>query len=81
MMGLFDNLVIFPAEDCDGDGIANECERDDDNDGIPDKLDLCLCASLSETVFIDGCDSGVSNALNEKNARFLACLARIDTMP
>jgi hypothetical protein len=38
---------------------------DSDCDGIPDDEDACPLSDLSETVVIDGCDSGVENVLLE----------------
>ncbi len=37
--------------------------NDSDGDGIPDDLDACPHSDLSPSVVIDGCDSGVDNAL------------------
>ena len=37
--------------------------EDTDGDGIPDDEDDCPFSDLSETVVIDGCDSGVQNVL------------------
>ena len=36
---------------------------DSDGDGIPDDEDNCPNSDLSDTVVIDGCDSGVANTL------------------
>jgi hypothetical protein len=77
VVGFFDNLVIFPADDCDGDGISNECDPDDDNDGVPDEVDACPCSNLSPTVVIDGCDSGVTNVLNENGCTISDLLSEI----
>lgn len=33
------NYLIFPAIDFDNDGLSNEQDLDDDNDGVPDSLD------------------------------------------
>ncbi len=55
----------------DGSGLAwdrftfNVVPLDSDNDGIPDDEDACPDSDLSETVIIDGCDSGVGNLLFE----------------
>lgn len=38
---------------------------DEDGDGIPDEEDECLGSNLSETIVIDGCDTGVLNQLLE----------------
>jgi hypothetical protein len=46
------NLVIFPPEDFDNDGIPNEQDLDDDNDGVSDLLDL-FPLDPSETVDAD----------------------------
>ena len=37
--------------------------QDSDDDGIPDDEDHCPDSDLSETVVVDGCDSGVANVL------------------
>ncbi|MCQ8890454.1 thrombospondin type 3 repeat-containing protein, partial [Pseudoalteromonas carrageenovora] len=34
------NFVLFPVADIDGDGINNEIDTDDDNDGVPDFEDV-----------------------------------------
>ena len=39
--------------------------EDTDDDGIPDDEDACPFSDLSDTVIIDGCDSGVQNVLFE----------------
>ncbi len=55
----------------DGGGLAwdrftfNVVPQDSDNDGIPDDEDACPNSDLSETIVIDGCDSGVGNLLFE----------------
>jgi hypothetical protein len=36
---------------------------DSDGDGIPDDRDACPASDTSETIVIDGCDSGVENPL------------------
>ncbi|MDT0596314.1 thrombospondin type 3 repeat-containing protein [Glaciecola petra] len=33
------NFLIFPAVDFDNDGLTNEQDLDDDNDGVPDSID------------------------------------------
>lgn len=37
---------------------------DSDGDGVPDGADACSNSDLSSTVVIDGCESGVANALD-----------------
>lgn len=34
-----------PEDDPDGDGLANNCDSDDDGDGVPDTLDICPLVS------------------------------------
>jgi hypothetical protein len=52
---------------------------DDDDDGIPDSDDACPDSDLSETVVIDSCDSGVTNAVDASGCTIAdgvaACLA------
>jgi hypothetical protein len=52
---------------------------DDDDDGIPDSVDACPESDLSETVVIDSCDSGVTNAVDASGCTIAdgvaACLA------
>jgi len=63
--------TIYPgAEEICGDGIDQDCNGrdllcaiDSDGDGIQNDQDNCPDSDLSETVVIDGCDSGVSNAV------------------
>lgn len=40
-----------------------------DLDGVPDGVDACIGSSRSETVVIDGCDSGVANTVFENGCR------------
>ncbi len=49
--------------DNDGDGVGDVCDDDDDNDGVADVDDACVQSDLTPTVVVDGCDSGVANAL------------------
>jgi hypothetical protein len=44
---------------------------DSDGDGIPDYVDGCPDSDLSETVVIDGCNSGVENVLLEDGCTIL----------
>lgn len=41
------------------------CLKDTDEDGVADANDACSGSDLSETVEIDGCDSGVTNELED----------------
>lgn len=43
--GFFDNIRIHPFLDCDGDGVLNAVDLDDDNDGIMDDVDPCPFAT------------------------------------
>jgi hypothetical protein len=62
---------IYPgAEEICGDGIDQNCNGrdlpcgvDSDEDGMANDQDSCPDSDMSETVVIDGCDSGVSNAV------------------
>ena len=56
--------------DADGDGAGDECDPcpfdpddDADGDGICGDADACPGSDISDTVVIDGCDSGVANLL------------------
>jgi hypothetical protein len=44
-------------------GVVDQIISDTDGDGIPDDEDACPFSDLSNTVVIDGCDSGVENVL------------------
>jgi hypothetical protein len=63
--------TIYPgAEEICGDGIDQNCNGrdlpcgyDSDDDGMGNDQDSCPDSDMSETVVIDGCDSGVSNAV------------------
>ena len=54
------NLTNSSATDS---GPAWRPSIDEDNDGIPDDIDECTNSDLSQTVVIDGCDTGVQNEL------------------
>ena len=45
-------------------------DTDGDDDGIPDNDDACPTSDLSDTVVIEGCDSGVENTLLVEGAAF-----------
>ena len=63
--------TIYPgAEEICGDGIDQNCNGrdlpcgdDSDEDGMANDQDNCPDSDLSETVVIDGCDSGVVNTV------------------
>jgi len=63
--------TIYPgAEEICGDDIDQNCNGrdlpcgdDPDEDGIANDQDSCPDSDLSETVVIDGCDSGVANTV------------------
>lgn len=50
--------------DYDSDGSGDACDNDDDGDGCDDANDAHPYSNQSANVVIDGCDSGVANALD-----------------
>ncbi len=76
--------TIYPgAEEICGDGIDQNCNGrdlpcgdDSDEDGIPNDQDNCPDSDMSATVVIDGCDSGVSNAVLSKGCTISDEIAR-----
>ncbi|MDE0558337.1 MAG: thrombospondin type 3 repeat-containing protein [Candidatus Poseidoniaceae archaeon] len=54
-----EGTVIEDSPDTDGDGISDEFDTDDDNDGIPDTDDQCPDTPIGATVDSDGCPSSV----------------------
>lgn len=64
-LGLSQNAARSGCLDTDGDGIPDEDDLDDDNDGILDSLEgLCATSSVQAT---DGFDDPVVPALNANN--------------
>jgi hypothetical protein len=67
--GIYDNLdncvdVYNPDQaNCDGDAMGDACDPDDDNDGVMDETDVLDCSNMDATINLDGCDSGVANAV------------------
>lgn len=63
------NAVSVSSDTADPDSANNSTtadthvQADSDGDGIPDAKDQCKNSNLSDTVVIDGCDSGVKNTL------------------
>ncbi len=58
-------LTAVPAMFTNNAGQTATLTPDSDDDGVPDDEDACPDSDLSETVIIDGCDSGVGNPLFE----------------
>ena len=54
---------------------VNHVPGDSDDDGGPDDEDACPDSDLSETVIIDGCDSGVGNLLFEYGCTMAGLIA------
>ncbi len=42
-LGTSNGVFVDDSVDTDGDGLGNECDPDDDNDGLLDGLDACPC--------------------------------------
>lgn len=51
--------------DLDGDGIGDVCDNDIDGDGIENDLDPCPTSDPSDVIVINGCNTGVSNIVND----------------
>jgi hypothetical protein len=65
-------------KDSDGDGVGDVCD-DDDGDGVLDGLDVCPDSDRSDGVFIEKCDTGAENTVDEqgcsKNDHIAECIA------
>lgn len=57
----FEIFLAFP--DCNTNGIPDDTETNTDGDGLIDECDGCPGSDLSETIIIDGCDTGVANMM------------------
>ncbi len=57
-------ILLYDSSD-DADNVFTAAPEDTDGDGIPDDEDACPYSDLSDTVVIDGWDSGVENVLLE----------------
>jgi hypothetical protein len=62
-------LVVSTGEDWDGDGLSDDVDTDDDNDGVPDAFDACsksLNSSFVSLTYLDhdgdGCEDSVEDA-------------------
>jgi hypothetical protein len=64
--GVFDrdNLSGSERDRVEQSAALTSCDPDGDGDGVPDALDLCPDSDLRPTVWIGGCDSGVSNDID-----------------
>ncbi|QQM64751.1 thrombospondin type 3 repeat-containing protein [Pseudoalteromonas sp. LC2018020214] len=60
------NFVLFPAADIDGDGVNNESDVDDDNDGVPDIQDA-FPYDITETLDTDLDGIGNNKDLDDDN--------------
>ena len=55
------NAVNYNQANYDGDGLGDDCDTDDDNDGVSDEVDKSPKSNIETSVNIKGCDSGVEN--------------------
>lgn len=59
------NVPNTAQTDTDQDGEGDACDPDDDNDGLDDGDDMCPLSNTDPNVVIDGCDSGISNVIDD----------------
>jgi hypothetical protein len=69
-------VTVTSPDDYDGDGSADPCDSDDDNDGLPDASDAFPRGSLLSTVSIAGCNTSVPNHVLANGASFNDLIAQ-----
>jgi formylglycine-generating enzyme required for sulfatase activity len=70
------SLTVIPAEDCDANGIPDECETDSDDDGVIDACDNC--PSTADPNQLDSDGDGLGDACDVCESHQLAGLAATD---
>jgi hypothetical protein len=59
-----DDISLSNRDLVEQSAALTSCDPDGDGDGVPDAQDLCPNSDLRLTVWIGGCDSGVSNDID-----------------
>ena len=72
--------------DFDGDGVIDGCDPDDDNDGVPDAVDICPFSPAGAPVRPDGSTFGDGNRdcrvdLSDYGRFFSVCFFGVDVTP